>query len=110
MRQLQNGQVPSKPGALGEGRRAVCRSRSCDRRDLEAVANLATIADVFPVPGGLMPGYQPTQSPLVRLTEAVPGRNDGRAVTNPRMRACSTVVLDPSPTLRVHIPLRPAVP
>jgi hypothetical protein len=46
-------------------------------------------------------------NPAVTTT---PGRSHGHAVTNPRMKACSTVVSVPSPTLRIYTTLRPASP
>jgi hypothetical protein len=42
--------------------------------------------------GTLMACYEPTKPTLATWNEAAPGRNHGHAVSNPRMRACSTVV------------------
>src|SRR6516225_11637238 len=43
--------------------------------------------------GTLLPCYEPVPGPMLVLrSEAAPRRNHGHAVTNPRMRACSTGV------------------
>lgn len=54
--------------------------------------------------------YEPVQPTLAIKSEAAPGRNHGNAVANPRMRACSTVVSVPSPTLHNYSRPHPVLP